>query len=269
MAIQVSGTQVISNSRGLTNIASVDATTVAALGAAGVGGGGPPAFDPTSTPNLTFTSSTTWTVPDLSSYSWVVFYIVAGGGSGSVDGTWANSGGGGAAYLVALTPDSLPSSIPIVIGAGGANVTNSGGNTGGLSSINMGVTVFTTTGGRGGTGTNDQNAGPPGTVLMPQGGTLYSFSSADANGGNSGGRDGLSGYPNGSTLGGAGGSGGRSGTLNAGGVSTYAGDGGDGGAGGSNGSAAGHAPGGGGGGTKTTSNGGNAGGNGSLRIYYY
>jgi len=40
MAIQVSGTQVISNSRGLTNIASVDATTAAAIGAAGVGGGG-------------------------------------------------------------------------------------------------------------------------------------------------------------------------------------------------------------------------------------
>ena len=70
MAIQVSGTQVIGNSRELTNIASVDATTATAIGAAGVGGGGPPAFDPTSTPNLTFTSSTTWTVPDLSSYSW-------------------------------------------------------------------------------------------------------------------------------------------------------------------------------------------------------
>tara|TARA_R110000796_G_scaffold61629_2_gene142552 strand:- start:422 stop:1063 length:642 start_codon:yes stop_codon:yes gene_type:complete len=37
MAIQVSGTQVISNSRGLTNIASADATTVAALTSAGVG----------------------------------------------------------------------------------------------------------------------------------------------------------------------------------------------------------------------------------------
>jgi len=40
MAIQVNGTTVIDNSRQLTNIASVDATTVAALGAAGVGGGG-------------------------------------------------------------------------------------------------------------------------------------------------------------------------------------------------------------------------------------
>lgn len=38
MAIQVNGTQVIGNSRELTNIASVDATTAAAIGAAGVGG---------------------------------------------------------------------------------------------------------------------------------------------------------------------------------------------------------------------------------------
>ena len=43
MAIQVSGTQVIGNSRELTNIASVDATTVATLNAGGVGGGG---FEP-------------------------------------------------------------------------------------------------------------------------------------------------------------------------------------------------------------------------------
>ena len=39
MAIKVSGTTVIDDSRQLSNIASVDATTVAALGAAGVGGG--------------------------------------------------------------------------------------------------------------------------------------------------------------------------------------------------------------------------------------
>ena len=38
MAIQVSGTQVIGNSRELTNIASVDATTAASISAAGVGG---------------------------------------------------------------------------------------------------------------------------------------------------------------------------------------------------------------------------------------
>ena len=40
MAIKVGGTDVITNARQLSNIASVDATTVAALGAAGVGGGG-------------------------------------------------------------------------------------------------------------------------------------------------------------------------------------------------------------------------------------
>ena len=38
MAIQVNGTQVIGNSRELTNIASIDATTATAIGNAGVGG---------------------------------------------------------------------------------------------------------------------------------------------------------------------------------------------------------------------------------------
>jgi galactokinase len=38
MAIQVSGTEVISNARELSNIASVDATTAASITAAGVGG---------------------------------------------------------------------------------------------------------------------------------------------------------------------------------------------------------------------------------------
>lgn len=38
MAIQVGGTTVINNSRALSNIASIDATTAAAIGAAGVGG---------------------------------------------------------------------------------------------------------------------------------------------------------------------------------------------------------------------------------------
>ena len=44
MAIQVNGTQVIGNSRELTNIASVDATTAASITAAGVGGGGTVSF---------------------------------------------------------------------------------------------------------------------------------------------------------------------------------------------------------------------------------
>ena len=40
MAIKVGGTDVISNARALTNIASIDATTAASISAAGVGGGG-------------------------------------------------------------------------------------------------------------------------------------------------------------------------------------------------------------------------------------
>ena len=48
MAIKVGGTEVVDNNRQLKNIASVDATTVAALGTAGVGGGGG-IFDMTAT----------------------------------------------------------------------------------------------------------------------------------------------------------------------------------------------------------------------------
>jgi|13_taG_2_1085334.scaffolds.fasta_scaffold17176_1 sugar lactone lactonase YvrE len=40
MAIKIAGTTVVDDSRGLTNIATVDATTAAAISAAGVGGGG-------------------------------------------------------------------------------------------------------------------------------------------------------------------------------------------------------------------------------------
>ena len=52
MAIQVSGTQVIGNSRELTNIASVDATTAASIQAAGVGGGFEPVAVTGTTPSL-------------------------------------------------------------------------------------------------------------------------------------------------------------------------------------------------------------------------
>jgi hypothetical protein len=57
MAIKVNGTTVINDSRALSNIASVDATTVAALGAAGVGGVG---YSQVS--NTTYTAATYTTV---------------------------------------------------------------------------------------------------------------------------------------------------------------------------------------------------------------
>ena len=52
MAIKVGGTTVIDDSRALNNITSVDATTVAALGTAGVGGGGG-VFEATADGNIT------------------------------------------------------------------------------------------------------------------------------------------------------------------------------------------------------------------------
>ncbi len=77
MAIKVNGTTVINDSRALTNIASVDATTVAALGSAGVGGG--------TTLLATITTSGAREVSvsslDLSDYSLLYFIgnAVAGG----------------------------------------------------------------------------------------------------------------------------------------------------------------------------------------------
>ena len=70
MAIQVSGTQVIGNSRELTNIASVDATTAASITAAGVGG----------TPVKSWTNLGTLSLGNLSagSSNWVSGYQTLG-----------------------------------------------------------------------------------------------------------------------------------------------------------------------------------------------
>ena len=84
MAIQVSGTQVIGNSRELTNIASIDATTAAAIGAAGVGGSptflaSPPNF---ASPTTTYSSSGTYSRGSTSSSQMLWIYLVAGGNGG-------------------------------------------------------------------------------------------------------------------------------------------------------------------------------------------
>ena len=75
MALKVGGTEVITNARQLSNIASVDATTVAALGTAGVGGGGG---------NVDFTASGSLSNGDLVKLnSNGTVSVVAGGGAGS------------------------------------------------------------------------------------------------------------------------------------------------------------------------------------------
>ena len=77
-------------------------------------------WDPSSTPNATFTSSGTWTKPsNLSDTTFVVFYMVGGGKGGFRSG---NTTVGGKASIVGGTIGSLPSSISIVVGAGGTGI---------------------------------------------------------------------------------------------------------------------------------------------------
>ena len=125
MAIQISGTQVISNSRGLTNIASVDAATVTAFGNAGVGGAPAFAWDPTTTPDVTLSSSGTWSKPgSLDDNQWVVFYMVGGGAGGAQGGSWSMQGTGANGYVFSGLAGELASSISFTVGAGATGSTS-------------------------------------------------------------------------------------------------------------------------------------------------
>ena len=158
MAIQVNGTEVISNSRALNNIASVDATTVAALGSAGVGGG------KNNVSSLLVAASETFTVP----FDCDMHVLVCGGGGGGAACKTGTSGGGngratgGAAGGVAIklfTGVSAGASVSITIGAPGAFAqlsTSNGaeavsGGTGGNTSVTYSGTTVTGNGGGGGT----------------------------------------------------------------------------------------------------------------------
>ena len=231
MAIQVSGTQVISNARALTNIASLDATTIATITAAGVGGVAAPEWNPANTPNVNYTSSTTWTKPGtIGADDWVVFYLVGGGGSGGLGGSWSAPGMGASAVIFAALGQHLPSTVAFTVGAGGVANTSpnsvGGGNTtctinGKLFVAGAGVTYSP--------GTASISNPDPGSLVVPYAGNpKYAFTSGD--GGQQGGAaftlsDGSNGSP--STFGGGSGATNWSGnTSSIGGVSTYAGNGG-------------------------------------------
>lgn len=272
MAIKVNGTTVIDDSRNVSNVGTVSATSFSGSGAnlTNLPQGAPfaPAnFDPGGTPDVTLTSSGTWTKPaSVTAGTWITIYAVGGGGGRKpVDSTWGNSGGGAAAVVVAIVPDNI-SSISFVIGAGasGGSATDGGDTTFTIYGVD-----YTATGGHsgisGGNGdhTEDYGIEPNGYYSVPSNGKSAAYSLADTQCGNgsysalnepSGG-----GYYNPNPVFGAGGgAGGFSGpNPNPGGVSTFAGNGGAGQP--STGSATnGIAPGGGGGGASN---------NGSLSTY--
>jgi hypothetical protein len=158
MAIKVNGTTVIDDSRALSNIASVDATTVASLGAAGVGGG-----KNNVTTELIVTSKT-YTVPfDCDMH--VLVCGAGGGGAACQTGTSAGGNGratGGAAGGVAVklfTGVSAGDTVSVTIGAKGNNaqlpVTSGAlavnGSAGGNTSATYSGTTLTGNGGGGGT----------------------------------------------------------------------------------------------------------------------
>ncbi len=84
MAIQVGGTQVISNSQGLTNIASVDSTTAASISAAGVGGLPIPDWGGDGIPYLLQQLSGTTTSTAAANVSYASNYVtITGAGNGT------------------------------------------------------------------------------------------------------------------------------------------------------------------------------------------
>tara|TARA_R110002153_G_scaffold222757_3_gene375179 strand:+ start:116 stop:937 length:822 start_codon:yes stop_codon:yes gene_type:complete len=271
MAIQVNGTTVIDNSRNLTNVGglkTIGGTAIIGSGNISVGVS-PPDWSPTNTPNVTYTSSTTWSRPS-SLPTWIIVLMVGGGGYSSYypGYGWSQSGSGGAANAFAGYGSEFPTSLAFVVGGGGQGArADQGGH------VNAGSTYTTVNGtyleakaGTGipySTGDGDRHnvSGTGGGMGVPFGGTPGRFWSALST--DSGGGGGNIQRPENNAVVGGGGGGARAANT-AGGLSTYSGAGGN----GSNSSGQpsnGATHGGGAGG----SNGGHAnGGVGSVRIWY-
>lgn len=146
MAIQVNGTTVIDNSRQLTNIASVDATTVAALGSAGVGGAPnylvtPPDF---TSPDATFSSNGTYSRGSTPADQLLWVYLVGGGGGATQNiSSYITYGGIGGSYRFLVATAGTLDGATYTIGAGGAGNTGTNGN-GTPSTITVDGTTYST-----------------------------------------------------------------------------------------------------------------------------
>ena len=167
MAIKVNGTTVINDSRALTNIASVDATTVAALGAAGVGGSVNRTLSIEMSTSGTFTSPLTGTL---------VITALGAGGSGAELATGAFqpssakyvTGGAAGGYVRKKISVTAGDSFTVTIGAGAVAAVNSttpsnsadtgvDGTSGGTTTI-VKSGAFTLTAGGGGGGRRGQSS---------------------------------------------------------------------------------------------------------------
>jgi len=274
MAIQVGGTTVIDDNRNLVNIASGAGSSL-------------PQWDPSSTPDVTYSTTSVWNKPSsLGSSDWVVFYLIGGGGGGNY-GNWAVGGNGASANIFAALASSLPSSITFYCGAGGSGATVGGnGTSGGETHATINGRLYTA---RGGLTPVDQSTStysngvsatpqPLGNYTVPYDGTNpYDYTVNDVTGGLGSANAPGSGYTSNDQwatqvhgiFGGGGGTGAvlssSQSTIRS--LSTYAGGGGRQNRGTIN-NGNGQYPGGGGGGTYSGASSGGNGGAGSVRIWY-
>lgn len=249
MAIQVSGTTVIDNSRQLTNIASVDATTVAALGAAGVGGGGVAyqSTAPSSPSNGDLWVNTDVNDGYLKIYtfgSWKNIEWVGQGNTYSSGHLYTQAVSGGTSTYTFTVPSGVKNISAVCIGQGATGYSwSSGGNGAGALAYKNNISVtagdtFTVT--ISNTATTFYRAGVVNLIANAgsgRNGGTYSGADGGGNGGDGGINNySLGPYYAGTGSGGAGGysgAGGSGGTLNSlTGVSGGAGSGGGAGAGG-------------------------------------
>lgn len=124
----------------------------------GGGGGG--------TDRQVFTSSGTWNKPALGNFAFIECWGGGGSGARSISSSYRGSpGGGGGGYSSRLIPTvSLPASVAVTIGAGGAAATTSptAGNPGGNTTFGSFLTAY---GGRWGSAPSSSGNAP-----YPQGG---------------------------------------------------------------------------------------------------
>jgi hypothetical protein len=134
---------------------------------------------PTSKRWVALTTGTSWTSPSDWKSTGNEIHVLGGGGGGAGNITTTiagGAGGGGAGYAGATNLSITPSnSYTYAIGAAGTgtagSTTTSTGGTGGTSSITIGSTTYTATGGTGGaatsTPTSTAGVGGTGGIILP------------------------------------------------------------------------------------------------------